>query len=146
MYSDSKERALVFVLLALSVVIVISFPNVTNSGIPVRQVFVDYMARGNLSPASTAPLIQGTVGSSAARLSGRPYASWSSRFRQLVQRFLPGQAGLSTRSIRKGGASHAHTVGVNADHIRAVGCWDSEAFNLYISRCKPSILGVTQLF
>jgi hypothetical protein len=30
MYSDSKERALVFVLLALSVVIVISFPNVNQ--------------------------------------------------------------------------------------------------------------------
>ena len=125
---------------------VISFPNVTDSGLPVRQVFVDYMTRGNLSPASTAPLIQGTVGSTGARLSGRPYASWSSRFRQLVTRFLPGHTGLSTRSIRKGGASHAHTVGVDADHIRAVGCWDSEAFNLYISRCKHSILGVTQRF
>ena len=86
------------------------------------------------------------MGSTGTRLSGRRYASWSSRFRQLVLRFLPGHPGLSTRSIRKGGASQAHTIGVHADHIRAVGCWDSEAFNLYITRCKTSILGVTQRF
>jgi hypothetical protein len=97
-------------------------------------------------PLSTVPLIQGTVGSQAARLSGLPYASWSSRFKQLSDRYLAPNHGLSTRSLRIGGASHAHIIGVSADHIRAVGCWDSEAFNLYIARSRASILGVTQRF
>jgi hypothetical protein len=125
---------------------VIHFPSCTASGIPVRQILLDYLAAGHLSPNSTAPLIQGTVGSKAARLSGLPYASWSSRLKQLSDRYLAPGHGLTTRSLRKGGASHAHSIGVPADHIRAVGCWDSEAFNLYIARSRASILGVTNRF
>ena len=124
----------------------IYFPARTGSGIPVRQILLDYLTMGGLSPLSEAPLIQGTVGSKAARLSGLPYASWSSRLKQISDRYLAPDHGLTTRSLRKGGASHAHSIGVSADHIRAVGCWDSEAFNLYIARSRASILGVTQRF
>ena len=125
---------------------VIYFPACTDSGLPIRQILLDYMALGGLHHASPAPLIQGTVGSKGARLSGRPYASWSARFRTLTATFLPGQAGLSTKSLRKGGASYAHEKKIHVDYIRAVGCWDSEAFNLYITRTKPAILSVTSRF